>query len=412
MSVGMVGGGQLARMTAEAASALGIRFVVLAADPTDASVDVAHDVVIGSAKSIDDLRALGARCDVITFDHEQVDVDAVRSLEIEGHRIRPGSHTLEVATDKSVMRETLAGAGIEVPKFQLVGSPESAGEPGNQLQSSLAVIESFSAVHGWPVVLKASRGGYDGKGVWKAADLGEAERVCVAALNAGVSLIVEEAVPIDLELAVLVARRPGGESVTWAPVETTQIEGVCRETLVPGRLERDVAALACDVARAVSDEVGAVGVLSVEMFWARGELMVNEIAARPHNAGHWTIEGSVTSQFENHLRAVLDLPLGQTTTTAANVACVNVFGSGEDLDPRQRLPLAMELPGAHVHLYAKAPVRGRKLGHVTVCGEDADDVRYRALEAARRLGTPLPDELVANEALPVTEELLSTEALS
>lgn len=397
--VGMVGGGQLARMTAEAASALGIRFVVLAASPTEASVDVAHEVLIGSPRSRDDLVSLAARCDVITFDHEQVDVDLVRSIEIGGTRVRPGSRTLEVATDKSVMRNKLSAAGIRVPEFQIVEPSGQHRSPRERVGAHSAAVDSFADLHGWPVILKACRGGYDGKGVWKVENLSEAEQVCAKAIQSGVSVMIEEAVPIETELAVLVARRPSGETLTWTPVETTQVDGVCRETLVPGSLESHIAAQACAIARSVSDDIGAVGVLSVEMFLARGELMVNEIAARPHNAGHWTIEGSVTSQFENHLRSVLDLPLGETYDTAANIACVNVFGASEHLDPRSQLSFAMELRGAHIHLYGKSPMPGRKLGHVTVCGDDPGDVRARAWEAARRLGTPLPDALVVSGAL-------------
>jgi len=214
--------------------------------------------------------------------------------------------------------------------------------------------------------------------------------VIAQAAAAGTPLLVEELVAIDAELAVLVARRPGGQAVTWTPVETAQVGGVCREVLVPGRLDPAVVAAAADLGTRVAEVAGAVGVLAVELFWSAGRLLVNEVAARPHNSGHWTIEGAVTSQFENHLRGVLDLPLGSTATAAPAVASVNVFGGPDGVDPVAALADALAVEGAHVHLYGKGPRPGRKLGHVTVCGEDADDIRHRAWTAARALGTPVP----------------------
>ena len=240
------------------------------------------------------------------------------------------------------------------------------------------------------MVLKAARGGYDGKGVWPVATPLEAAVVRHRAAAAGTTLVIEELVDLERELAVLVARRPDGRAVSWPAVETTQVGGVCREVLVPGTVEPGLAAAAGALAERVAEVVQSVGVLAVELFVSAGRLLVNEVAARPHNSGHWTIEGAVTSQFENHLRAVLDLPLGATDRTASHVASVNVFGDADQTDPAGRLPLALAVPGAHVHLYGKAPRPGRKLGHVTVCGPDASDVRRRAWTAARSLGTPIP----------------------
>jgi 5-(carboxyamino)imidazole ribonucleotide synthase len=242
------------------------------------------------------------------------------------------------------------------------------------------------------VVAKAARGGYDGKGVWPVADAAEAARVCARAGERGVPLLVEARVPIDTELAVVVARRPGGDSVAWPVVETAQLEGVCREVRYPGSVDPALAARATELAREVAAVARAVGVLAVEFFYADGQLLVNEIAARPHNSAHWTIEGALTSQFENHLRAVLDLPLGSTAPLHPHVASVNVFGSPGP-SPLAGLADALSVRGAHVHLYGKAPRPGRKLGHVTVCGDDADDVRARAWAAARALGSPVPASL-------------------
>jgi 5-(carboxyamino)imidazole ribonucleotide synthase len=205
--------------------------------------------------------------------------------------------------------------------------------------------------------------------------------------------LVEELVPLDAELAVLVARRPDGRAEQWPAVATAQVDGVCREVLVPGELTPGLAAAAADLGQRVAEVARSTGVLAVELFAVGDRLLVNELAARPHNTGHWTIEGSVTSQFENHLRGVLDLPLGSTGPTAPHVACVNVFGAADGTDPADRLALALAVPGAHVHLYGKQARPGRKLGHVTVCGDDPTDVRRRAWTAARSLGTPVPASL-------------------
>ncbi|HLN17824.1 MAG TPA: 5-(carboxyamino)imidazole ribonucleotide synthase [Acidimicrobiales bacterium] len=380
--VGVVGAGQLARMLLESASALGLRAVVMAEDAGEAAALVAGDLFFGSPLVEPDLRELASRCDVVTFDHELVDLELLSQLEDEGVTVRPSVATLQLAVDKRVMRAGLHAAGVPVPRFATL--------PGHTEADARPAIEAFAAEHGWPLVLKAGRGGYDGHGVWPVEDEREAAAVVHSAEERGIHLLVEEYVPIEAELAVLVARRPGGEVVSWPAVETAQVGGVCREVLVPGRLGPDLLEAAGALARRVADVVGSVGVLAVELFSCRGRLLVNEVAARPHNTGHWTIEGAVTSQFENHLRAVLDLPLGDTTPGAPNVASVNVFGDERGEDPATRLAEAFAVDGAHVHLYGKAPRPGRKLGHVTVCGDDPADVRSRAWRAARALGTPVP----------------------
>jgi len=367
-------------MTAEAASALGIETIVLAERPDAAAAGVASDLLIGSPGVADDLAALAGRCDVVTFDHELVDLRLLGALESAGTEVRPGTGTLELAVDKSTMRRTLGAAGLPMPAYAVID--ETTADP-------LGAIADFASTHGWPVVLKAARGGYDGKGVWPVADLRAAEAVLAGPADG--TLLIEEHVAIEAEIAVLVARRPGGETVTWPAVETAQVGGVCREVLVPGRLGPDVLHAAGALGVAVSEVAGSVGVLAVELFFTGGRLVINEIAARPHNSGHWTIEGSVTSQFENHLRAVLDLPLGATDPTAPHVASVNVFGAQDGHGVTRLLAGAMAVEGAHVHLYGKEGRPGRKLGHVTVCGADPDDVRARAWAAARSLGTPVPE---------------------
>lgn len=402
--VGVVGAGQLARMLCEAASALDIGVVVLAEHPDDAAALVAPSVLLGSPSDAASMERLAKGVDVVTFDHEQVDLSILAELEAAGTVVHPGIRTLEMAVDKSVMRERLDAAGLPVPAYEPL-------DPGVSSNADAAVnaIAAFGDRHGWPVVVKAARGGYDGKGVWPVPDVAAARAVCESAAAAGTSLLLEGFVPIDAELAVVVARRPGGEIVAWPPVETAQVDGVCREVLFPGRLDAAVTAQAAELGRAVADVAESVGVLAVELFLAGGSLVVNEVAARPHNSAHWTIEGSVTSQFENHLRAVLDLPLGSTAPAAGEVASVNVFGApaggsgpGEEgagraaageTGPRALLARALAEEGAHVHLYGKEPRPGRKLGHVTVCGSDARAVRARAWAAARALGTPVPASL-------------------
>jgi 5-(carboxyamino)imidazole ribonucleotide synthase len=370
-------------MAAEAASALGLSMAVLAESPDDAACAVAAEVLLGSPLVEADLRALAARSEVVTFDHEQVDLSLLRALSADGVIIRPGLATLEMAVDKAHMRAVLVAAGIPVPAHLIV----EAGPAGAVPAAAAAEIQAFAATHGWPLVLKTARGGYDGKGVWPVDDMAEVAAVTAPLVG---RLLVEEMVPLEAELAVMVARRPSGQTVTWPAVETAQVGGVCREVLVPGRLPSDVLERARALGQTVAELAGAVGVLAVELFWTGGVLMVNEIAARPHNSGHWTIEGAVTSQFENHLRAVLDLPLGSPAPQHAQVASVNVFGGAEGEDPLALLPAGLATEGAHIHLYGKGARPGRKLGHVTVCGDDAEEVRERAWAAAVALGTPRP----------------------
>jgi 5-(carboxyamino)imidazole ribonucleotide synthase len=370
-------------MAAEAGSALGLSVAVLAESPADAACAVASEVLLGSPLVEDDMRALADRVDVVTFDHEQVDLAIIRSLLDDGVVIRPGLQTLQMAVDKAHMRAALVKAGIPVPAHTTVeGGPEPHGAAGGPAAEAIA---RFVEEYGWPVVLKTARGGYDGKGVWPVNDMAEAAAV-LGPLRG--TVLVETMVPFEAELAVMVARRPSGDMVTWPATETAQVDGVCREVLVPGRLPPDVVARARVLGRHVAEIADAVGVLAVELFWSDGVLMVNEMAARPHNSGHWTIEGAVTSQFENHLRAVLDLPLGSTAPQHAQVANVNIFGGPEGMDPVALLPRGLAVEGAHVHLYGKETRPGRKLGHVTVCGDDAEEVRELAWAAALSLGTP------------------------
>jgi 5-(carboxyamino)imidazole ribonucleotide synthase len=275
--------------------------------------------------------------------------------------VRPGADALHFAQDKLAQRQRLAELGVPVPAFAPV--------------RDVADVQRFGAEHGWPVVLKAVRGGYDGRGVWMLAEPPTELPPTEVYVEARVSLVHE--------LAVQVARRPGGETRTWPAVETVQEDGICVEVVAPA--PRTSPALAGDAERLalqLAEELDVVGLLAVELFEAPGGLVVNELAMRPHNSGHWSIEGATTSQFEQHLRAVLDWPLGDTNPTAPVTVMVNVIG-GPATDLARSLPAALAaVPEAHVHLYGKGTRPGRKLGHVTVCGTDVTDVRERAREAA------------------------------
>jgi 5-(carboxyamino)imidazole ribonucleotide synthase len=373
--VGMVGAGQLARMTHQAAIALGQSLRVLAAHPDDGAALVAADVHIGHHTDLDALRAFAAGCDVVTFDHEHVPTEHLRTLAAEGVTVLPGPDALLHAQDKQVMRERLSALGVPCPRW-----------------APVSTVEDVAAFAGgaWPVVLKATRGGYDGRGVWVVSSAAEAAEV----LDHGVPLIAEECVPLVRELSAVVARSPYGQVAVWPVVETVQQDGICVEVLAPAPdLPEDRALAAQELAIRIATELDVVGVLAVELFETEDGLVVNELAMRPHNSGHWTIDGAVTSQFEQHLRAVLDYPLGATAAVAPAVCMVNVLGGdpgGMRFDERLHHLFAAE-PRAKVHLYGKAVRPGRKIGHVTVIGEDMAEVRERARAAARWLTDGAPD---------------------
>jgi 5-(carboxyamino)imidazole ribonucleotide synthase len=370
-TVGIVGAGQLARMMAQAAIPLDIRIVLLAASEDDGAAKVVRDVIVGSPDDPVKVRELADACDVLTFDHELVDPETLGALEEDGHVVWPSAATMALAQNKRRQRSELAALGLPVPAFRDVDTAEE--------------IIAFAGEHAWPVVIKASRGGYDGRGVWVAHDEDEARKVVDEAHDAGLVLLVEEHLDLDLELAVLTARRPNGDIVVWEPIETVQRDGMCNELCVPAPADPKVLAEAVAVARKIARHVEAVGVMAIEFFVSKGELFINELAPRPHNSGHWTIEGSATSQFEQHLRAVLDLPLGDTQVLAPVVATENVLGPADGSSPEGRLASALAVRGANVHFYGKGARPGRKLGHVTVLGEDRDETRQRASLAVAQL---------------------------
>jgi len=373
--VGMVGAGQLARMTAAAAVGLGIRFRVLAASPDESAAQVCADTILGDYRSTDDLLAFAAGCDVVTFDHEHVPQPQLAALEQAGHVIRPGPAALRLTQDKLVMRERLTGLGVPCPRFEPV--------------SSLADVVAFAERTGWPVMLKAISGGYDGRGVWVCRSPAEAGVI----LSHGLKLLAEEYVLFERELAVLIARSPSGHGAAYPVVQSVQRDGICVEVLAPAPQLSEVMALdAQQLGLELARDLDVIGLLAVELFQTRsGGLLVNELAMRPHNTGHWTIDGARTSQFEQHLRAVLNLPLGSPQATSPVAVMANVLG-GTDPDLYGKLNHVMAADTAlKVQLYGK-PVRpGRKVGHVTALGGSLAQARDRARRAANYLATGAED---------------------
>jgi 5-(carboxyamino)imidazole ribonucleotide synthase len=374
--VAVVGGGQLARMLAEAASPLGIHLRVLAATGDEGAREVVPDVVEGDPDDPAAIAALADGVDVVTFDHENVDLEALESLEAAGVPVRPSVSTLR-CSDKAHQRRTFAAAGLPVPPFAVLDGGAD----------DVAAARAFATTHapdGERVVVKASRGGYDGRGVWM---LGGDELEEFVAGWTGAPLVLEPELPLIGEFAVLVARRPSGGLATWPVLRTIQVDGMCDEVALPSELAPELEQAAIDLAGRVAEVSGAVGVLAVELFLVGGDaaqpaLLVNEIAPRVHNSGHLTSDACATSQFEQHLRAVLDWPLGPTNAVVAAATMVNVVGGADD-DPRDRQAVALEsVPEAHVHLYGKTPRAGRKIGHVTVTGDDVEVTGRRARLAA------------------------------
>lgn len=364
--VAVVGGGQLARMMAAPAAALKITLRALVEAGDGAAGQVIPDAPVGAANDAAALRTIVAGADVLTFEHEHVPGELLAALEADGVAVRPGRTALANAQDKVHMRRTLTNAGVPCPQWAQV---RSVGE-----------LADFGDRAGWPIVLKKPVGGYDGKGVRVIRSAAEGADW----LTDGQVALAEEKVDFAAELAVLLARRPSGQITTWAPVQTTQVDGVCSEVVAPAPdLPEDLAAQAVQIAERIAGATQVTGILAVEMFHTTdGRVLVNELAMRPHNSGHFSIEATTTSQFEQHLRAVLDLPLGAVDQQAPWAVMVNVLGSART-DPTTVYPEVMAAyPEAKVHLYGKDVRPGRKLGHVTLTGTDLGELRRRARAAA------------------------------
>ncbi|CAN5346344.1 5-(carboxyamino)imidazole ribonucleotide synthase [soil metagenome] len=366
MRVGVIGGGQLARMMVPPAVALGVELRVLA--EVEGSSAAIAATAVGDYTDVDVVLAFAKDVDVVTFDHEHVPQGVLRALVDAGIAVHPGPDALAVAQDKLVMRERLTALGAPVPDWAAVSDAEELGD--------------FLSDHGGAAVVKTPRGGYDGKGVRVVRGPADADDWFAAA--AGEPLLAEELVDFRRELAQLVARRPSGQLEGWVLVETEQRDGVCAEVTAPAPSIDPLAVEALAFADRIATELGVIGVLAVELFeTVDGRLLVNELAMRPHNTGHWTIDGSVTSQFEQHLRAVLDLPLGDTSPTAPWSVMVNVLGGPAGATMPDRYPAALAAqPAVKFHSYGKTSRPGRKVGHVTATGDTLDDVRAQARAAA------------------------------
>lgn len=374
-TVAVIGGGQLARMMAQAAVGLGVRLHLLAEGPDVSAAQVVPGAVVGDYRDLVTLREAAEGCAVVTFDHEHVPTEHLHALTDEGHACRPGPEALVHAQDKAVMRARLGHLGVPCPR--------------NAVVDDLDAVERFAeSLGGYPVVLKTTRGGYDGKGVWVVRSRDEAREAFSVAQASGVDILAEELVAFRRELSALVARSPSGQVAAYPVVESVQQDGICWEVVAPAPgLDPELAVEAQQVAMKVAAELGVTGILAVELFETEdGRVLVNELAMRPHNTGHWSMDGAVTGQFENHLRAVLDLPLGSPEARAPWTVMVNILGGDHG-------PLSENLYGGYphvfardprlkVHLYGKAVKPGRKVGHVTAYGDDLEEVRERALHAA------------------------------
>jgi 5-(carboxyamino)imidazole ribonucleotide synthase len=376
--VAVIGGGQLARMMAEPAAALGIPLRLLAEADGVSAAQVIVDHEVGDYRDLDTLLRITKGCDVVTFDHEHVPTQHLHALEEAGIAVRPGPDALVHAQDKAVMREALDRLGVPCPRHAVVASVADA------------------VAFGLPCVLKTTRGGYDGKGVWFVSTEADCAEAFETATRTGAWILAEELVGFRRELSALVARSPSGQVAAWPVVESTQRDGICREVIAPAPdLDPGLAVEAQQIAMKVAAELGVVGVLAVELFETTdGRVLVNELAMRPHNTGHWTQDGSVTSQFENHLRAVLDLPLGAPDARAPWTVMVNILGGSADtgrLYDGYPHALARD-PRLRVHLYGKELRPGRKVGHVNAYGEDLDDCLDRARHAAAWFAGELGEE--------------------
>jgi len=403
--VGMVGAGQLARMTHQAAVDLGIELSVLAKSPSDPAVLAGAKAVFGDYQDVNLLLEFAKNCDVVTFDHELVPYKAIHFLEENSIKVRPGSAAFMYSQDKLYARVKLQEAGFPVPAFTCMG------------EDDINAINSFADKFSWPVVAKSRSGGYDGRGVWVItnrevateffdnmkvrhgqSDEGhldrndqdqkvmpeETENFLTA--NSKNRFIIEEHVDIAKEIAILGVRRQNGQFLTYTPIETIQQNGICNELFMPADISETLAADAKSLAAEIARHVRVIGLIAIEMFiTTEGKLIINELALRPHNSGHATIEASYTSQFQNHLRAVLDWPLGSVEMKVPSAAMVNILGSKSLADPMARIALLSDFPAISVHMYAKEPVFGRKLGHVTAVGTDTKALLGAARQCAKQL---------------------------
>ena len=352
--VGVIGAGQLAQMSLAPAAALGVQLIPFANSAEDSAAKLTPHIV-GDYKNLEMVREFAKRCDLVTFEHELIPISIVKTLEVEGLKFLPSSGTFQFSQDKALMRQKLDH--LPAPKWQVV-------------------TEAIDWTY--PAIAKSISGGYDGRGVWKV----NSKEALSDLLKEHTKLLLEELIDFDFEIAVMVARSPHGQAATWAPTRTVQRDGICIETVTPvPEFSADQSERAQNLALQIAEEIKLVGVMAVEMFVKGEELFINELALRPHNSGHWTIEGSITSQFEQHLRAVLDLPLGDTAMTAKWTVMGNILGGNNQDMYRPYLHLMARTPNLKFHQYLKEVRPGRKIGHVTITGDDLVELRAEVSHA-------------------------------
>ena len=372
-TIGIIGGGQLAKMLAQSASQFGLKVVVLEKSLDCPAAPVSFEFLEGDWSDPQALSELAGRVDVLTVESEFVEACRLAALEKAGHTVVPSSATMKVVQDKFLQKEALSSGGLPVPKFRAVGSIAEIRIAGNEF--------------GWPVVLKKRCNGYDGKGnftIRSPSDISEGWRVLEGGKH---PLMVEEFYPFTQELAVMIARGRDGSVVSYPVVQTVQEDHVCRTVSAPATVSESIAVQAREIAIKAVEQVGMVGTMGVEMFLtAAGDLCINELAPRVHNSGHYTIEACDCSQFENHIRAVLGWPLGSTAMVAPCAVMVNLLGTGPGSGVPQGLETVLGMPGVHLHLYGKSKAgKGRKMGHITVIGNQPEEVMARAEKAASSL---------------------------
>ncbi len=354
-TVGIIGAGQLARMSVAPALDLGINLLLLAQDSRDSGAQIANHVV-GNYENVETVLEFAKKCDIVTFEHELIPLSVIKSIEAQGVIVRPSSAAFIFSQNKAEMRKRLS-------KF-----------PGPKSE----VINTASEASAFPAIAKAISGGYDGRGVWKVNSAQELTKV----IEQVGKVLLEEFVEFDYEIAVMVARSPHGQASTWAPTLTIQVDGICTMTVTPApQLNSEMSAKAQRLALDIAQDIGVVGVMAVEMFVKGDQLFINELAMRPHNSGHWSIEGSLTSQFEQHLRAILDLPLGDTAMTAPIAVMGNILGSTKTDMYRPYLHLMARNPRLKFHHYKKDVRPGRKIGHVNLLGDDAVELIHEVRHA-------------------------------
>ena len=343
-TVGIIGAGQLARMTVAPAEALGVNLLLFAESSDDSAAQIAEHVV-GDYRDLDALKEFAKRCDFVTFEHELVPLAVIKGLEAAGVKVFPTSDSFQYSQNKALMRQRLSQ--YPAPKWKVINDGDDLLE--------------------FPFIAKSISGGYDGRGVWKIKNHDDLDEI----LNEVTQLLIEELVEFDFEIAVMVARSAHGQAVTWAPTETIQTEGICTSTISPApKLSQEMAEKAQHLALSIASDLSLIGIMAVGMFVKGDELFINELAMRPHNSGHWTIEGAKTSQFEQHLRAILDLPLGDPAMVAPHVVMGNILGGDKTDMYRPYLHLMARNPNLKFHQYKKEIRKGRKVGHVTVVGQN------------------------------------------